>query len=137
MAAVHKACPVVLRPGREALAFRHPQAGLQLVKGGGHDGEHPADAAERELSEESGLALRPIRDLGTSQRIEPGELWRVWLMSEAPLPDTWTHPCADDGGHDFAVFWQRLCSPPPEGFAPRYRRALVHIDAPLPEGERQ
>ncbi len=35
--------------------FRHPLAGIQLVKGTVEPSENPADAARRELFEESGL----------------------------------------------------------------------------------
>ena len=35
--------------------FRHPLAGIQLVKGTVEPSEKPADAARRELFEESGL----------------------------------------------------------------------------------
>lgn len=69
-AEMDKACPVVIRPERQILAFQHPRAGLQLVKGGVEPNEHPAKAAERELSEESGLILSAIRDLGQRLAIE-------------------------------------------------------------------
>ncbi|MGK9264493.1 NUDIX domain-containing protein [Sinorhizobium meliloti] len=41
--------------GLEVLAFRHPSAGNQFVKGTIQQGEQPRDAAKRELLEESGL----------------------------------------------------------------------------------
>ncbi|MHC8286071.1 NUDIX domain-containing protein [Pseudomonas sp. XS1P51] len=48
---VDKACPVVLRniEQLEILAFRHPLAGLQLVKGSVEPGELTGAAAVREL----------------------------------------------------------------------------------------
>jgi 8-oxo-dGTP pyrophosphatase MutT (NUDIX family) len=48
-----KACPVVLRSlgDGEILAFEHPLAGWQLVKGTVEAGELPRDAAIRELYE--------------------------------------------------------------------------------------
>ena len=62
-----KACPVVIRGqgAIEILAFEHPLAGLQLVKGMIEPGESSRDAALRELREESGLiASNVLADLG-------------------------------------------------------------------------
>lgn len=52
-----KACPVVLRSREtlEILAFEHPLAGLQLVKGSVEPGESTDMAAVRELMEEAGI----------------------------------------------------------------------------------
>ncbi|WP_272972120.1 NUDIX domain-containing protein [Comamonas terrigena] len=64
-----KACPVVIRGlgTIEILAFEHPLAGLQLVKGTIEPGETSAAAALRELREESGLhASHVATDLGIS-----------------------------------------------------------------------
>ena len=59
-----KACPVVLQ-GSKLLVFRHPSAGIQLVKGTIESGEGPEAAALRELREESGIADAAIcEDLG-------------------------------------------------------------------------
>jgi len=52
-----KVCPVVHQQVDgvlEVLAFRHPSAGNQFVKGTIEDGEPPPTAALRELREESG-----------------------------------------------------------------------------------
>lgn len=62
-----KACPVVLRRtgDLEVLAFEHPLAGFQLVKGSIEQDESPAAAAVRELLEESGLKASSVSaDLG-------------------------------------------------------------------------
>jgi len=50
MTLAHKACPVVFRDPsmQQILAFEHPSAGLQLVKGGIEPGENPRAAALRE-----------------------------------------------------------------------------------------
>ena len=40
--------------------FRHPLAGIQLVKGTVEPSENPADAARRELFEESGLVSKQL-----------------------------------------------------------------------------
>ena len=54
---VHKVVPIVLRRRErlEILAFRHPQAGTQLVKGTLENLEKAEDATLRELAEESGI----------------------------------------------------------------------------------
>lgn len=122
-----KACPVVMRAGRDILAFRHPLAGLQLVKGGIAPSEPPAKAAERELHEESGLTLSAIRDLGQSTQIVVGDRWHFWLMEARPLPDHWSHDTLDDGGHRFAFFWQPVDTQPSADFAAPFHRALAHI----------
>lgn len=62
-----KSCPVVLR-GRETLeilAFEHPLAGLQLVKGSVEPGEPTDLAAIRELKEEAGIQSTVKRNLGS------------------------------------------------------------------------
>ena len=63
----NKACPVILSciAGPRILLFRHPLAGVQLVKGTIESGETPAEAALRELSEEAGIDDASIvSDLG-------------------------------------------------------------------------
>ena len=57
---VHKVVPILLRRRErlEILAFRHPQAGTQLVKGTLENGEKAEDATLRELAEESGIEKR-------------------------------------------------------------------------------
>ncbi|WP_432767542.1 NUDIX domain-containing protein [Pseudomonas frederiksbergensis] len=63
----NKACPVILSsiPGTHILLFRHPIAGVQLVKGTIEIGETPAQTALRELSEESGIeAASVVSDMG-------------------------------------------------------------------------
>jgi 8-oxo-dGTP pyrophosphatase MutT (NUDIX family) len=64
-----KVCPIVLREragSRQILVFRHPSAGVQLVKGGLENGEEPAEGALRELAEESGInKILSVEDKGT------------------------------------------------------------------------
>ena len=103
-----KACPVVLRAVQnhlEILAFEHPLAGLQLIKGTIEAGEHPADAAVRELHEESGIEGVAAVDLGLWESGYEGRLVASPLPVAHPLPDTWVHHTQDDGGHDFRFFW--------------------------------
>lgn len=125
--AIDKACPVLLRNREtlEVLAFQHPLAGLQLVKGSVEPGESSGSAAVRELVEEAGVRSQVLRDLG---------IWRspttqqVWAFHECralqDLPDTWVHYTEDDGGHDFRFFWQTLASEPSEEWHQVYKEAL-------------
>jgi 8-oxo-dGTP pyrophosphatase MutT (NUDIX family) len=126
-----KACPVVFRDSsmRQILAFEHPQAGLQLVKGRIEPGEHPRAAALRELEEEAGIADTGIaRDLGTWNSGHKGHVWSLQLCDFTPhLPERWTHHCADDGGFDYTFFWHEMHKEPGDGWAPQYRRALATI----------
>lgn len=129
------ACPVALHldgvPRRIAV-FEHPQAGLQLVKGGIRTGERPEQAAARELFEESGLETRAAIYLGQSAEILPQSRWHFSLCRLAgPLRDDWKHLCADGGGHLFRFFWLDLDAPLPAGFAPPFRRAVDWIRGAL------
>ncbi|WP_300064102.1 NUDIX domain-containing protein [uncultured Roseobacter sp.] len=125
------ACPVALHLDgvpRRIAAFEHPQAGLQLVKGGIEQGERPERAAARELFEEGGLETRAAIYLGESTEIDTGARWQFSLCRLAgPLRERWQHHCADDGGHLFRFFWLELDAPLPEGFAPPFRRAALWI----------
>ncbi len=64
MSTVDKVCPVVFRDAsmQQILAFEHPKAGVQLVKGGIEPGESVRAAALRELAEESGIAETGIAE---------------------------------------------------------------------------
>lgn len=129
------ACPVALHLDgvpRRIAAFQHPQAGLQLVKGGMRPGERPEQAAARELFEESGLETRAAISLGESTGIEPDARWHFSLCRLAgPLRERWQHHCADDGGHLFRFFWLELDAPLPDGFAPPFQRATHWIRGAL------
>jgi len=127
-AAANKACPVLVRQRErlEVLAFRHPLAGLQLVKGSIEPGEASGAAALRELAEEAGiLDARLGADLGTWLSEHPGQDWAFHLChSPRELPDAWTHHCDDDGGLDFAFFWHALDATPGPQWHPLFRDAL-------------
>ncbi|MBN9346904.1 MAG: NUDIX domain-containing protein [Devosia sp.] len=133
----HKACPVVLRlrGGVEILAFRHPQAGLQLVKGTVEAGETPEQAAVRELMEEAGIAGARVTGRFGAHGIA-GNMWHFLRMQTPELPDSWTHRCTDDGGHDFAFFWHRLGDDAAGDWHASFRQALAFIaesaDVPTP-----
>jgi 8-oxo-dGTP pyrophosphatase MutT (NUDIX family) len=125
-----KACPVALHPDGAPLrvaAFRHPKAGLQIVKGTVEPGEGVARAAARELLEESGLETRSAIVIGESADIAEGQHWHFVLCRIAPpVRDQWQHYCRDDGGHLFTFFWQGFDAPR-DGFAQPSRGALHWI----------
>jgi len=131
-----KACAVVLSsttPPR-ILLFRHPQAGVQLVKGSLQPGEAPSAAALRELREESGISTAVIkRDLGNWEAGYQGQVWSLQLCeTDEPLPERWSHQTLDDHGHVFSFFWAFFDELPYADFHPVYQRALAHLQLILP-----
>lgn len=125
--AVDKACPVVLRMREavEILAFEHPLAGLQLVKGSVEAHESSDVAAVRELWEEAGIATVVGRDLGEWRFDVTGHTWAFHECQVVEdLPDTWVHFADDDGGHEFRFFWHPLMSEPSEQWHPVFKEAL-------------
>lgn len=126
-----KACPIVLRRTQnrlEILAFEHPLAGFQIVKGTIEAGEPPADAAVRELREESGIAGVATVDLGLWESGFEQQIWSLHLCEPMqPLPDTWEHHTADDDGHVFRFFWHLLGEALSDQWHALYRDALSTI----------
>jgi 8-oxo-dGTP pyrophosphatase MutT (NUDIX family) len=91
---MEKACPVVLRlrGGAEILAFRHPDAGLQIVKGTIEANETPDQAALRELWEEAGI--KDARATGRFGSLEIGaDTWHFIRIQASDLPERWVHHC--------------------------------------------
>ncbi|SDJ09873.1 AAA domain-containing protein [Pseudomonas delhiensis] len=129
--APNKACPVLVRQCGElqVLAFHHPLAGLQLVKGTLEAGECPAAGALRELREESGIAgARVLAELGSWDSGFAGQVWSFQLcQATQALPERWTHRAEDDGGHDFAFFWQPLAQAPGPSWHPLFQNALAWL----------
>jgi len=129
----NKVCPVVLRgtePDVEILAFEHPLAGRQLVKGSIEAGESIEAAALRELEEESGLtAVRATRHLGVWESGFEGQVWAFVLCESADRrPESWLHGAPDDGGLDFRFFWHPLLSAVEPGhWHAVFRGALIFI----------
>ncbi|MGA0612033.1 NUDIX hydrolase [Caldimonas sp. KR1-144] len=127
-----KACPIVLRNASahtELLAFRHPLAGLQLVKGSIEPGESPAHAALRELCEESGLVATHVsRDLGPWASGFDGQVWSFQRCEVSdPLADRWSHRTLDGGGLVFEFFWHPLHAEPDAAWHEVYRRAIAAV----------
>ena len=134
--AADKSCPVVLRTREtlEILAFEHPLAGLQLVKGSVDPGESTDLAAVRELIEEAGIQSTARRDLSEWHSIVTGHTWAFHECHVAQdLPDTWVHFAEDDGGHEFRFFWHPLMSEPSERWHQVFRDALSFLRTALAE----
>jgi ADP-ribose pyrophosphatase YjhB (NUDIX family) len=130
MPGLRKVCPVVVRriAGRiEILAFRHPLAGCQLVKGTVEAGETIEHSAERELLEESGVVGVARKYLGKIQMRDPEQEWHFVACGVGPLPGKWTHRTSDGGGLNFEFFWRPLDREPDESWHPTFRRSLAFI----------
>lgn len=127
-----KVCPVVWRArdrGREILVFRHPLAGVQLVKGTLEAGEPVEDGALRELLEESGCVGRVVSVGGwSSADVAEGQIWHFVPVETPPLPDTFSFFTRDDGGHLFQFFWWDLQRAADQDWHPVFIRALGEIN---------
>jgi 8-oxo-dGTP pyrophosphatase MutT (NUDIX family) len=129
-----KVCPVVIRrasSGEEVLVFRHPKAGVQLVKGTIESGEEPRNAALRELREESGIEDAQLGgSLGVWDSGYEGHIWEfVEVHVPRLLPDRWTHFAPDDGGQAFEFYWHRIADTPRSGWHAVFAKALEFIRA--------
>ncbi|RMS84389.1 NUDIX hydrolase [Pseudomonas savastanoi] len=125
-----KACAVVVRErgALEILAFEHPLAGLQLVKGSVEPGESTDMAAVRELMEEAGIQATVRRHLGEWRSPVTGHTWAFHECHVAQdLPDNWVHFAEDDGGHEFRFFWHPLMSEPSERWHQVFKDALSFL----------
>ncbi|MDA8634793.1 NUDIX domain-containing protein [Rhodobacteraceae bacterium] len=84
------------------LMFRHPLAGIQLIKGTVEPSENPADAARRELFEESGLVSKqPLFFIGKNTRMVRGQIWYFYHLDLLYKRNQW--------GHRAAVFFGMPC----------------------------
>ncbi|QCI97873.1 NUDIX hydrolase [Agrobacterium larrymoorei] len=112
---MEKVCPVVFRAasnGLEVLAFTHPSAGKQFVKGTVEDDEKLQDAAKRELFEESGVvADSSLVFMGTCPIGVERVAWHFFACSKTSLPNSWDHATTDDYGHTFSFFWHPIERP--------------------------
>lgn len=131
---MNKVWPVVLRniERLEILAFEHPLAGLQLVKGTVEHGEATEVDAVRELFVESGVIGKVVRNIGAFTASSTGDEWTFDECQVTPfLPDHWTHFTQDDGGHEFRFFWHPLALEPAERWHPIFKEALVFLRTQL------
>ena len=127
---VDKVCPLVLRKqNREILLFKHPLAGVQLVKGT----VEPFDcdflsAAKRELVEESGIELvNRTTYLGAWESGFQEQRWHFVLCECEVLPEHWVFHTQDDGGHDFEFFWHKVAKDISSHAHPVFQRALEQV----------
>ncbi len=96
--------------------------------------EAPAAAAVRELYEEAGVRAFANSDLGVWDA-QNGHAWSFHLCTATtPLPETWTHRCEDDGGHDFYFFWHPLLNEPSPEWHSVHAQALGFIKSVLTLG---
>ena len=128
----NKSCQVVLRCNNnlvEILAFRHPIAGVQLVKGTIERDESAQQTAIRELREEAGLLNAVITgDLGTWETGYQDQIWSFHLCSiDTQLPDAWDYFTFDDGGHLFSFFWHPIDAELAEDWHEVFRGAITFV----------
>lgn len=113
----HKACAIVTRDIDErvqVLLFRHPTAGVQIVKGGRIGCETPIQTAKRELYEESGLEASSGAFLFQQDQPEIGQTWAIIKCNVIETRDKWIWQTHDDFGHAFRFFWHDLSTGAPE-----------------------
>ncbi len=127
--AATKACAIVMREGehgKEVLVFLHPSKGIQFVKGTIESGESSADAALRELAEESGItSARVHRSIGTWYSDVNEHIWEFFeIHVPHTLPETWRHVTNDDKGQVFDFRWHTLADSPTLAWHRPYRMAL-------------
>ncbi|MEN5172501.1 NUDIX domain-containing protein [Acinetobacter higginsii] len=127
-----KVVPVVLRHknhGVEILAFHHPLAGTQLIKGTIEQDEQYEQAAIRELFEESGLiAQTNSKFMGNLLLSFNQQDWYFYLCElKSELAETWLHHCQDDGGLDFRFFWYSLDQQPDDHWHETFKEALSFL----------
>lgn len=108
--------------GVEILVFEHPLAGWQIAKGTVEEGEDVAEAALRELAEESGVTEASIvGKIGTLESVTGGgpngtgplekHVWHLFHVEAAPLVESragWTHMAEgspEERGLAFRFFW--------------------------------
>lgn len=108
---------VYVTRGDDLLVFEEHAGCPELPAGGVEPGEHPADAATREVFEESGLALSdPVHLASYHWTVEErSKVWHCyWLIAPADTPDGWTHVVTGgdkDDGQRFALRFTPLEKP--------------------------
>jgi len=127
---VDKVCPVVLRDqNNEILLFKHPLAGVQLVKGTVEPLDYDfLSAAKRELAEESGIELvNQTTYLGAWESGFQEQIWHFVLCECEALPEQWVFHTQDDGGHDFEFFWHKVTKDISFRAHPVFQHALEQV----------
>lgn len=136
MKIVNKACACVLRQG-EILAFRHPLAGNQLVKGTIEVGEDPLKAVLRELEEESGLIQTQAEWIAELEHLiqrpeslTEKQIWQLYILdAPANCLENWEHIAIGspaEEGLTFSFYWQKL-SGPFNDFHPVFLRVIEAV----------
>ena len=133
---MNKACPIILREtdgGTEILAFSHPIAGNQLVKGTIEQYESLSHACTRELKEESGVDATPPIALGVWDSKFDNQIWGFYLMEpDDHLLESWEYFTKDDGGHLFEFFWQPIQAELDSNWHPVFIEAINFVKEALP-----
>ena len=129
---VEKVCPVIIRKNnglRQILAFRHPLAGFQIVKGTIEDGENSHAAALRELAEESGItSVSKCEFKGISDEITENQTWYFYHCTvNEDLKNAWDFFANEDGGINFSFFWFYINEELSNNWHPTFHRALDYI----------
>lgn len=129
---IPKVCPVILRHWRgtwQILAFRHPKAGTQLIKGTLEPGEQPEVGALRELAEESGIIQAAVVEkIGELAIDDIEQYWHIFLCQAADeLSEEWDFFTTDGGGNLFHFFWHPLTATPGESWHAHFQTALAFI----------
>jgi 8-oxo-dGTP pyrophosphatase MutT (NUDIX family) len=131
MATPEKACPIVSRRrcnSTEILAFIHPEAGKQFVKGTIKKGETPEAAARRELHEESGIiGATSFQNMGVYRISANSQRWHFFYYPTFDLPETWDYETEDDFGHTFKFFWHPVHWPLNADWHPIFHQAFDYI----------
>ena len=129
-----KACPVIVRRKDclEILAFKHPQAGLQIIKGTIEPNETLETACERELFEESGIRAKAVSILGECHIQQTGATWGFCEMqTDNRLPDSFSHYTEDGGGLTFEFIWCPILQISGEEWHGQYIEAVNYINRVL------
>ncbi|WP_353269014.1 NUDIX domain-containing protein [Gemmatimonas sp.] len=134
-----KVVPVLLRgagAATELLVFRHPLAGVQLIKGTIEPSESAEAAALRELYEEAGVAdAAVVGHLGTWLNPHTNDVWHLQLIRVSrALQNAWAHETGDGGGLTFLCFWHRLDEDGDGDWHVMYRDALGVIRDRMRDG---
>lgn len=126
----------------ELLAFRSLEEaeGFEVPKGAAESGESFADAARRELQEESGLDAGEEVELGTTWYVDEEQRFFLFSLQEG-VPDRFRHTVTGRGGDagfayefEFLPIDERLASRLVQGsgaFAERLAKRLARQTAPL------